>query len=306
MFKKLLVPLDGSLLAETSLSAAAFFAQKLGASVTLLHVIERNPPQAIHGQRHLLHLNEAGAYLDECIAKDFPPGTSVNRHVQAHKSNDVASAVVAYAEELSSDLIVMCTHGSGGLKGFLFGRIAHRVIANGNTPVLILNPAKGWCAPEQGHGCVLIPLDGKTDHEQGLPVAAELARAFRALLCLLRVVPTLKTLAAEHAVSGRLLPVTTAAMLDVAKEAAMAYLKEKAGIFEETGIDLTFKVLRGDPAKTIIRASKKANADLIVLGTHGKAGTDAFWSGSVTPRVCADCDVPILLVPVKQFLGNTF
>ena len=58
--------------------------------------------------------------------------------------------------------------------------------------------------------------------------------------------------------------------------------------------------LRGEPAKTIIRASKKANADLIVLGTHGKTGTDAFWSGSVTPGVCAGCDVPILLVPVKQ------
>ncbi len=57
--------------------------------------------------------------------------------------------------------------------------------------------------------------------------------------------------------------------------------------------------LKQGDAKTIIRVSKKAKADLIVLGTHGKTGTDAFWSGSVTPGVCAGCDVPILHVPVK-------
>jgi nucleotide-binding universal stress UspA family protein len=300
MFKKILVPLDGSPLAETSLPAAAFLARKLGASVTLLHVIERNAPQEVHGQRHLVDLNEAGAYLDMLIRQVFPAGMQVNGHVHGIETDDVAREIAAHAGQFSSDLIVLCTHGSGGLKGLLFGRIAHQVIANGSTPVLIIDPAKGWKAPERGCGCLLIPLDGEADHEQGLPVAGELARVCEASLHLLRVVPTLRTLRAEHAVTGRLMPRSTAAMLDLAKEEAMAYLREKADVFKETGIDITAEVLRGEPARTIIKASKKAKADLIVLGTHGKTGTDAFWSGSITPRVCADCDVPILLAPVKQ------
>lgn len=300
MFKNLLVPLDGSSLAETCLPAAAFLAQKFGASVTLLHVIEHNAPEEIHGQRHLADPNEADAYLNAMIQQAFPAETHVHRHVHGNETGDVAGAITAHAEEFSSDMIVMCTHGSGGLKGFLFGRIAQRVIAGGKTPVLLIDPAKGWKAPEKGCGCLLIPIDGKADHEQGLPVAAELARRCEASLHLLRVVPTLTTLKAEHAVTGRLMPCSTSAMLDLAKETAMGYLREKVDEFKEAGIDVTMKVLRGQPAKTITKASKKAKADLIVLGTHGKTGTDAFWSGSATPRVCADCDVPILLVPVKQ------
>jgi nucleotide-binding universal stress UspA family protein len=300
MFKNLLVPLDGSALAEAALSAAAFLARKFEASVTLLHAIEHNAPQEIHGDRHLSDAEDARAYLNSRMRQAFAAERAASQHVHTEATSDVAGAIVAHAKEFSSDLIIMCTHGSGGLKGFLFGRIAQRVIASGITPVLVINPAKEWPAPKQGCGCLLIPLDGEADHEQGLPAAAEFARACEASLHLLRVVPTLKTLKAEHAVAGRLMPGSTAAMLELAQEEAMAYLRKKAATFKETGIDLTFEVLRGEPAKTIIEASKRSKADLIVLGTHGKTGTDAFWSGSITPRICAGCDVPILLVPVTQ------
>jgi nucleotide-binding universal stress UspA family protein len=266
----------------------------------LLHVIEDNPPREIHGDRHLSDAEDARAYLNSRMQQAFSAGGAARQHVHTEATGDVAGAIVAHAKELFSDLIVICKHGSGGLKGFYFGRIAQQVIADGSTPVLIIHPAKGWKALEQGCGCLLIPLDGMADHEQGLPVAAELARVCEASLHLLRVVPTPKTLKAEHAVTGRLMPRSTAAMLEMAKESAIAYLREKAGTLKETGIEITAEVLRGEPAKTIIRASKKAKADLIVLGTHGKTGTDAFWSGSVTPRICAGCDVPILLVPVKR------
>ena len=300
MFQKLLVPLDGSRLAEACLPAAAFLAQRLQASVTLLHVIERDAPPEIHGQRHLVDPSEAGDYLDALVGKAFPPGVDVTRHVHGNEANDVARAIAAHAEEFASDLIVLCSHGSGGLRGLLFGRIAQRVIANGNTPVLVIDPAKGWKVPQAGCKCLLVPLDGKPDHEQGLPVAADLARVCEASLHLLRVVPTLKTLPAEHAVTGRLMPKSTAAMLDLAKEEALAYLQRKVDALQETGIKVTREVSRGEPARLIKKASKRAKVDLIVMGTHGKTGTDAFWSGSVTPKVCADCDVPLLLVPVCQ------
>jgi hypothetical protein len=59
------------------------------------------------------------------------------------------------------------------------------------------------------------------------------------------------------------------------------------------------RIIVKDPVRAR-RLFHEAKADLIVLGTHGKTGTNAFWSGNTAPRVCAGCDVPILLVPVTQ------
>ncbi len=61
---------------------------------------------------------------------------------------------------------------------------------------------------------------------------------------------------------------------------------------------MTAEVARGYPAQTIARTATQVKADLIVLGTHGKAGIDAFWAGSVAPKVSARTDIPLLLVPV--------
>jgi nucleotide-binding universal stress UspA family protein len=57
-------------------------------------------------------------------------------------------------------------------------------------------------------------------------------------------------------------------------------------------------VARGDPASTVAQIAERIGAGLIVLGTHGKAGTDAFWSGSTAPRIASKTSVPLLLVPV--------
>ena len=82
MFKHLLVPLDGSTLAEAALPTAAYFAQTLGAGVTLLHVIERNAPDTVHRERHLTEPGEACDYLGEVRARAFPPEAQVEQHVK--------------------------------------------------------------------------------------------------------------------------------------------------------------------------------------------------------------------------------
>ena len=63
---------------------------------------------------------------------------------------------------------------------------------------------------------------------------------------------------------------------------------------------MTAGVQRGDPAATIVRTAKRINADLVVLGTHGRAGQEAFWSESVAPQVIGRSHVPLLLVPVHE------
>lgn len=297
MFKHILAPLDGSQLAEAALPAVVYLAQTLGASVTLFHGIEYKAPTTVHGDRHLTTPDAARAYLREVAARTFGPATPVRQHVHASQSTDVAQTIVAHTEELQADLIVMCTHGQGDLRTRLFGSMVEKVIALGNTPVLLINPET---APTSFH-CqqILAPLDGEPDHEQGLPVAVALAQGCQAPLHLVMVIPTPDTLPPYQAATGRLLPGATAALLQLSQEGALAYLHTKQRALADTGLMVTTAVGRGDPVAAIIAAAQHVHADLIVLGTHGKTHLDAFWSGSVTPRLAAQSPIPLLLAPVR-------
>jgi len=299
MFQHLLVPLDGSRMAEAALPAAATLAQALGAGVTLVHIIEQDAPQEIHGDRHLSNADQACTYLEEVASRAFPPGVRVERHVHTAEVKDMARSIVEHVSELKPDLIVMCAHGHGGLHTRLFGSIAQQVIGMGKTPVLLIQP-KNAATPAFLCRRLLVPLDGSADHGQGLPVAAGLARACNAELHLVQVVPTLPTLSGEEAASGRLLPTATSLLLDLSQEAAREQLQQHVVSLQAQGISVQAQVLRGDPAKVIVRTARKVHADAIVLGTHGKSGMEAFWSGSIAPEVSSRSHVPLLLVPVRE------
>lgn len=299
MFTHLLVPLDGSDLAESVLPAAVHLGRALDAQVTLLHVLEHNAPGAVHGQRHITTEQEGLHYLAE-TAQKLPTGLRVDEHVHPNQEHDIARSIVEHAEELGVDLILLCTHGRSSLRRWLFGSIAQQVIALGATPVLVIYPSE---LPQgQGFQCrqILTPLDGEPAHEAGLGVALGLAKACAAALHLIAVVPTRGTLSGEDSASAMLLPVTTAALLDLREGAAGTYLQQQAAAAEEAGVAVTSAVQRGEPAAAIAKAAQAVHADLIVMATHGKSHTDAFWSGSVTPRVSSKTKRPLLLVPVVE------
>src|SRR5512137_3009913 len=211
MFNHLLVPLDGSSLAEMALPAAAYLARLLAARVTLLHLIERHPPDEVHHHdRHLTNAAEATAYLDEIRQRTFSE-VAVECHVHTSKIDDVARSIVEHIDELAPDLIVMCTHGQGGLRRRLFGSKAQQVIALNKTPILLIPPAQ-HVAPKFNCTRIVVPLDGNAEHEQGLQLATELAKVCRAAQHLIYVIPTVSRLKGEDAATGRLLPHTMAAI----------------------------------------------------------------------------------------------
>lgn len=298
-FKHLLVPLDGSRLAEAVLPAALALARRLDALVTLIHVVEVNPPRDVHGEQHLKNPDQACTYLAEVARRAFPPDLHVETHIHRAEVEDVARSIVEHEGELNPDLIVMCTHGQGGLYTRFFGSIAQQIITLGRTPVLLIHPSQD--AKAGGFGCshLLVPLDGNPEHEMGLHVAKELAQPCRAELHLAMVVPTLSTLRGQQAAAGRLLPGVMSTLLDMDQEAAEERLRQQVVQLQSLGLDAEFEVRRGDPARVIVRTARRIHADLIVLGTHGKSGMDAFWSGSVAAEVSSRSKTPLLLVPVR-------
>lgn len=297
MFKHLLVPLDGSRLAEAALPVVVRLSTVLHASVTLIHVIERNAPHTIHGEHHLTNEDEACEYLGKTAERFFPPEARVECHVHREETRNVARSIVEHVSEFSPDLIVLTTHGEGGLRDLMTGSIAQQVIGRGKTPVLLIRPGE---EAEAGikFETLLVGMDGNPQHEQVLPVAADLAQVTGARLSLLTVVPTMETLSREGAATGRLLPGATAAMLEISVESAEQYLDGHVAALAGKGLRVNRLVRRGMAAQQIADAASQLDADLIVIGTHGKAGMGAFWAGSVAPRIPALTHIPLLLVPV--------
>ena len=148
MFKHLLVPLDGSSLAEVILPAARSLGSRLPARVTLLHVVEPSAPATIHGYKHLGTAAEAQDYLKR-IARQFEhTGAVVDWHVDVVERGDVAKTIFAHCGELDADLVMLTSHGASGLREIMFGSIAQQVLQSGRIPVFILRPDT---APPSSH-----------------------------------------------------------------------------------------------------------------------------------------------------------
>lgn len=145
MYKKILVPLDGSKLAEVALAHVEQLAWELGSSLILLRVVR--PPRAVEytRQEEMMALNreretvfkrDAETYLaarrGELRNKNF----EVSTHIIV--SEAVATAILDFAESEGVDLIAMSTHGRSGLGRWVYGSVADKVLQGATCPVLLI------------------------------------------------------------------------------------------------------------------------------------------------------------------------
>ncbi len=297
MIKSILVPLDGSHLAEACLPAADSLVEKLNASVTLLHVIEQHAPQAIHNEPHLRRPEEAAAYLKKLVEGSFSARIKADWHVHSSEVKDVTASIVEHTSEFKPDLIIMCTHGRSGIRDLLIGRTAQQVVAMGSTPLLLLRPMTSQPKPFVLRR-ILLPLDSESVHDDSLPFTKILAKAYDAELYLLCVIPTFSTLRGEEVATSTILPATTSALLDIKEEHAGEHIQDHLNELISQGFRASAEIARGDPSQSIVDVAGRIEADLIVLSTHRKAGIDAFWSRSVAPNVARRIRIPLLLIPL--------
>lgn len=293
--RSLLVPLDGSQLAEAALPAARALAGALPARVTLLHVMERGAPSTVHGHEHLNDATRAEAYLAD-VARRFDGADGVTTHVHPNPEGDVAASIAAHAAEFGADLIVLCAHGEGNARGWMSGTIAQQVIRRAAPPVLLIRPEAGGRAAAFAPDGVLIALDGHEHGEAALAPALALARGLDLPVRLVMAVPTLGSLASREAPAALFVPSATSAALDIEEASAVSYLRNLCARLREAGFAARGEVLRGDPAKVIAATAARAPGGVFALATHGTAGFDAFWSESVGARLIGKVTGPLLLV----------
>jgi len=296
--KKMLVPLDGSRLAESTLPAAMRIASLFAAKIILLHIREQNAPSTIHGEKHLTDPAEANRYFQSIAEKLQSDGIDAEWHVHDSMEGDVARSIIDHANEFHPDLVALCTHGKGGMRDLLFGNIAQQVLNLGKWPILLIHPDQKGMASDFILRNILIPLDREHDQESTLSVAAAMGDKFSASLRLLVVVPTLETLSGEKSVPGSLLPATTRAILDIAEQEGSEFVETIARNDSFAGLDVHTEILRGDPVQSVVEYANQSDTDLIILGSHARTGLSALISGSFTSRISSRVKCPLLLVRI--------
>lgn len=297
MITHLLIPLDGSSLAEVVLPYAKTLYKAFHPRITLIHMIEQGASGSIHGEKHLASEDEACAYLAKVAETCFPADADITCHVHTEAVENVADSLADHIEELEPDLVLMCAHGNGGWRDFTIGNLAHQVISRTLIPILLITKEPD---PQGRLDTFLVCLDGTDEHAGILPAAIEFGKGLKAAVTLMTVVHTPASLPGSDAETGRLLPGTTRAVLDATEEYAYEYLGQKALLFEDAGLKAAIRVLRGYPAQEILETLKGNEYDLVVVGTHGKAGLGAFWAGSVGAKVISDSSVPVFMIPAKK------
>jgi len=292
MFRHILVPLDGSERAERALPVAERLAGATDATIHLVRVSEL-PPAALvwagatGGMIGGAYLPGADSGGDDLFAAENRAAVAyldavrerVNVNVSGvsvratHVSGDIASALLDYERDAAIDLVVMCSHGRGGLARFALGSIATRLLQHGDSPVLLVH---AFGAPVDLTRAV-VPLDGSALAEVALPMIDHLARTVVGEVILLRVINA----AAERPEAE--------AYLDMVARRLPHQGTLRAG---ESG--RRCQVAQGDPAQVIL---DEAGADkLVVMATHGRSGLTRWSLGSVADRVARGGAAAALLV----------
>src|SRR4051812_35721764 len=286
---RILVALDGSRLAEAILPAACSLAARLGACVSLLHVLERDPPATVHGEPH--HASAAGAtdYLEGQAAGLRRHGIAVEVHVHERPVGDVAAAIDRHAHELEADLIAMCAHGRTNVRTRLVGSIAERILRGGSIPILLRTVRK---ADEASFALrhLLVPLDFGHDVDAALGAARTLAAPHGAAVVLL------SALEPDPPATARLLPTTTGLMREFDLDAVGERLEELAARLRPDVAEVRTLADERRPADAILAASETLPADLIVLVTDAHGRLSRWYDPSTAQRLLARPDLTLLLI----------
>jgi nucleotide-binding universal stress UspA family protein/predicted transcriptional regulator len=296
----LLVPLDGSPLAEAGLPYAEAIAEATGASLHLLSVVEREPRlpightdlRAADVERHAAEVEAArqqarAQYLVGTAAALRARGLVVTSTILP---GDPVAAILAAASEPDVAMIVMASRGRGAVGRWLTGSVADAVMRTGRRPTLLVRPPYVQVPPRRVRlQQLLVALDGSPLAETALPLAGELAVAAGATLYLVRVEPSL---AASGEPPGALRGL--AQLEENATAAARAYLA-RARDQLPTSLSVETIVLEGSPATILAEFVFHERIDLVVMSSRGWSGLRRLLLGS-TAEALVQSNVPTLIV----------
>jgi nucleotide-binding universal stress UspA family protein len=306
-FRKILVSTDFSDGASAALARAAGLAEKTGAGITLVHVLEhvswavagtsfeahwRLPPEAVHQAERRLRRES-----DDRLAQLIKAYQNAGREVRTQTLTGVAYVeIIRLCRSGGYDLVIAGTRGISGLKRVLVGSTAERLVRNCPCPVWVVKPAS-----KEEPRSILAPIDLSSVTRKSLEVAAALSRLFRCPLDVLhavdfRVDTILEPPSEFGAVDSRVRrrEISRAAGLRL-HEIVENHVPAEVAVREHLAL--------GAPWDRITAAARRTKADLIVMGSVGRTGIPGFVIGNTAEKVLRRCDCSILTVKPDGFVS---
>lgn len=298
MFRNILIPLDGSTLAECVLPHAISLSSALEVHTILLHVLERprdtGALQPVDPFRWVLKKHEAEGYLKRLAIRFKDSGLDVEYALQ---EGPPAEVIINYANLVDVDLIVLSTHGSSGLSSWNISSVVQKIILRANKSVMLV---RAYQPPDENaekihYHRIFVGLDTSARAELVLPVAIRLAQHYKASL-------TLGTVIQKPDLVSRL-PVSDEDTLMVErvternKKAVTHYLDQIRAQFAPTGIEVKTRLeISTNTLASLHSMVEEEKADLVMMVAHGRTADGRWPYGSVTASFIASGNTSLFIM----------
>ncbi|MFZ0488388.1 MAG: universal stress protein [Arenicellales bacterium] len=295
-FDRILVPLDGSQLAEDALLHAARLARAYHGRLFLLRVLDVHGQQNLmeHGPEDLdwrLYKIQVLDYLNSLTGRLTDQGIEVESHVMEGRAPDQIREFIRHRR---IDIVVLCAYGRGGLSAFPLGGTVQKVIAAPDTSVMVIRPTGAGARADDHYRTILVPLDGSQRSAWAVSLVSGMVNTETPDIILLQVV--------AFPEMSRTRPLTSEELelrdkfVECNRRAAAAYLEEIRKRFSNRLSIRTRLELSPHVVSTIERVADAEDVDLIALTAHGASGSTARSSGSVCQAVVLSARRPVLIL----------
>ena len=284
-YEKILVPLDGTELAEKALPYAKSVAKLKGSTLILFAV----SLTIFAERRDRLY----SSYL-EVKAKEL--NDEGIKAATATSHGYIAQEIVKFAKE-DIDLIVMSTHSYSGAKHWMFGSVTQKVLFGTEIPVLLIKGTSPELSGEFNR--ILVPVDGSPFSEASFPYIEELTGNTDKEVILLHICePPLVPSYGSRPIN-QTWKKHRDNMWEEMEKLSVNYLTKQMTALKKKGVNVKTRVVKaqtGEVVKTIMQVSKEENIDLMVIATQGRAGERRWVYGNVANRIVEEITQPLLLV----------
>lgn len=284
MYKKLIVPLDGSEKAEAVLSFVENLAAIFNSEIILL---------GVSGERGINVPRLMASYLGNIMLRLKSNGLQAQ---QMLLSGNAGEEIIKYSNQNSSSLLILANYGASVTSHWLLGDLTAKILLRTMAPMLLIPEKRFTLSKENAQfKRILVPLDTSPEGETALQVVLELAHEAASRLFLLHVIPSIQK---NYGLMNYALNFEKQLCETLRKEGE-EYFQKISGKLSPENLDIKYEIVSGTPAEGILSYAETTQADLVAISTHGRTGIKRFVLGSVARQVVFSSDTPVLVIRSK-------